>query len=210
MVFLLVAGGRREALFLAGGVTKVCSSHQPTNDACLIQTITSFHQTPKTWDIKGGINPSTLSLSGDERIWVCIMWTTAAPSLLTHRQKRRYQTRIEFSKILGDDTIIDIDTQKNTAKRLKTNVSNKFLTRKSSLSLQFFSFYVAVYSKCGLKDTETDVLRGSPHSAICVRKSDGSLKSAIHNAYRISLRPSSMHEPRHPLLKVFLLFQKMR
>lgn len=55
----------------------------------------------------------------------------------------------------------------------------------------------------GLKDTETDVLLGSPSSAICVQKSDGSLKSAIHNAYRISLRPSSMREPRHPLLKVF-------
>ena len=38
---------------------------------------------------------------------------------------------------------------------------------------------------------------------MCVQKSDGSLKSAIHNAYRISLRPSSMREPRHPLLKVF-------
>lgn len=54
-----------------------------------------------------------------------------------------------------------------------------------------------------LKDTETDVLRESTSSAICVQKSDGSLKSAIHNAYRISLRPSSMREPRHPLLKVF-------
>lgn len=100
--------------------------------------------------------------------------------------------------------MIDIDTQNTTAKRLKINVNDKFLTQKSSLSLHLFLFYVAVYSKCDLKDTETDVLRGSPHSAICVRKSDGSLKSAIHNAYRISLRPSSMHEPRHPLLKVFL------
>ena len=53
------------------------------------------------------------------------------------------------------------------------------------------------------QDTETDVLRGNPRSAICVQKSDGSLKSAIHNAYRISLRPSSKREPRHPLLKVF-------
>ena len=46
------------------------------------------------------------------------------------------------------------------------------------------------------------MLLGYPSSAICVQKSDGSLKSAIHNAYRISLRPSSMREPRHPLLKV--------
>lgn len=59
------------------------------------------------------------------------------------------------------------------------------------------------------KDTETDVLQGNPCSAICVQISDGSLKSAIHNAYRISLRPSSMREPRHPLLKVFFLLSTL-
>ena len=63
---------------------------------------------------------------------------------------------------------------------------------------------LAVYFMKKSKDTETDVLSGNPTSAISVQKSDGSLKSAIHNAYRISLRPSSMREPRHPLLKVLL------
>ena len=62
---------------------------------------------------------------------------------------------------------------------------------------------VVVYFLRRSKDTETDVLSGNTNSAICVQKSDDSLKSAIHNAYRISLRPSSMREPRHPLLKVF-------
>lgn len=86
--------------------------------------------------------------------------------------------------------------------------NKQIIDTKIKIAVTRFLLNVAVYLKCGLKDTETDVLRGSPHSAICVRKSDGSLKSAIHNAYRISLRPSSMHEPRHPLLKVFRLFDK--
>ena len=37
---------------------------------------------------------------------------------------------------------------------------------------------------------------------MCVQRFDDSLKSAIHTTYRISLRSSSMREPRDPLLKV--------
>ena len=43
-------------------------------------------------------------------------------------------------------------------------------------------------------------------SAVCVQQSNDSLNSAIHNAYRISLRPSSRWEPRHPSLKVVKVF----
>jgi hypothetical protein len=43
-------------------------------------------------------------------------------------------------------------------------------------------------------------------SARCVQKLDDSLDFAIRITYRISLRSSSMWEPRHPLLKVFLSF----
>ena len=39
-------------------------------------------------------------------------------------------------------------------------------------------------------------------SAMCVQSFDDSLNSAIHTTYRISLRSSSMREPRYPLLKV--------
>jgi len=54
-------------------------------------------------------------------------------------------------------------------------------------------------------DTETDVLTEKKlSSAICVQISDDSLNSAIHIAYRSSLRPSSLCEPRHPSLKVFI------
>jgi hypothetical protein len=51
-------------------------------------------------------------------------------------------------------------------------------------------------------DTQTSMLSGIPESAICVQRFDDSLNSAIHITYRISLRSSSMREPRDPLLKV--------
>ena len=43
-----------------------------------------------------------------------------------------------------------------------------------------------------------------PASAMCVQSLDDSLDSAIRITYRISLRSSSLREPRHPPLKVFL------
>ena len=52
------------------------------------------------------------------------------------------------------------------------------------------------------KDTERSVLPGIPKSAICVQKLDDSLNSAIRITYRISLRSSSLREPRYPLLRV--------
>ena len=41
-----------------------------------------------------------------------------------------------------------------------------------------------------------------PGSAMCVQNFDDSLNSAIRITYRISLRSSSLREPRYPLLKV--------
>ena len=43
-------------------------------------------------------------------------------------------------------------------------------------------------------------------SAIYVQKPDDSLNSAIHNVYHILLRPSSLRELRHPMLKVMMIF----
>ena len=45
-----------------------------------------------------------------------------------------------------------------------------------------------------------------PESAICVQRFDDSLNSAIRITYRISLRSSSLREPRYPLLRVVLCF----
>lgn len=39
---------------------------------------------------------------------------------------------------------------------------------------------------------------------ICVQRFDDSRNSAIHTTYRISLRSSSLREPRYPLLRVVL------
>ena len=41
----------------------------------------------------------------------------------------------------------------------------------------------------------------NPKSAVCVQRSLDSRNSAIHGAYRILLRPSSLPEPRHPSLR---------
>jgi hypothetical protein len=55
----------------------------------------------------------------------------------------------------------------------------------------------------GARDAQTGMPPGMPEGAMCVRRFDDSLNSAIHITYRISLRSSSMREPRDPLLKVF-------
>ena len=45
-------------------------------------------------------------------------------------------------------------------------------------------------------------LQAYPGGARCVQRFDDSLDSAIRITYRISLRSSSLWEPRHPSLKV--------
>ncbi len=50
------------------------------------------------------------------------------------------------------------------------------------------------------------MLSAEASSAICVQRFDDSRNSAIHTTYRISLRSSSMREPRYPLLRVVICF----
>ncbi len=57
----------------------------------------------------------------------------------------------------------------------------------------------------GVYDARTGMPSGIPKGAMCVQRFDDSLKSAIHTTYRISLRSSSMPEPRDPLLKVVII-----
>ena len=56
----------------------------------------------------------------------------------------------------------------------------------------------------GSNDARTGMPPGIPGGAMCVQRLDDSLNSAIHITYRISLRSSSMPEPRDPLLKVLI------
>ena len=53
-----------------------------------------------------------------------------------------------------------------------------------------------------ITDTERNVPPGEPEGASCVQEFDDSLNSAIRITYRISLRSSSLREPRYPLLRV--------
>ena len=57
-------------------------------------------------------------------------------------------------------------------------------------------------------DARTGMPFGMPKGAICVQRFDDSLNSAIRITYRISLRSSSMPEPRDPLLKVLTILIK--
>ena len=54
----------------------------------------------------------------------------------------------------------------------------------------------------GCADAEADMPSAEALGAICVQRFDGSRNSAIHTTYRISLRSSSIREPRYPLLRV--------
>lgn len=58
----------------------------------------------------------------------------------------------------------------------------------------------------GRNDARTGMPARVLAGAMCVQRFDGSLNSAIHITYRISLRSSSMPEPRDPLLKVLIRF----
>ena len=52
--------------------------------------------------------------------------------------------------------------------------------------------------------------KGYPRSAICVQRFDDSLSFAIRITYRISLRSSSLREPRYPLLKGVSVFVSLQ
>lgn len=54
----------------------------------------------------------------------------------------------------------------------------------------------------GCADAEADMPLAGAAGAMCVQRFDGSRNSAIHTTYRISLRSSSIREPRYPLLRV--------
>ena len=55
-------------------------------------------------------------------------------------------------------------------------------------------------------ETRTSIPIGIPIGAMCVQRFDDSRNSAIHTTYRISLRSSSLREPRDPLPKVVSYF----
>ncbi len=60
----------------------------------------------------------------------------------------------------------------------------------------------AVVGRVGFADTQISILPVVTGSAMCVQRFDDSREFADRITYRISLRSSSLWEPRHPLLKV--------
>ena len=62
----------------------------------------------------------------------------------------------------------------------------------------------------GFADTQISILPAITGSAMCVQRFDDSRGYADRITYRISLRSSSLWEPRHPLLKVVWHLRHMR
>ena len=60
----------------------------------------------------------------------------------------------------------------------------------------------------GWNDAEAGMPLAEASGAICVQKLDDSRNSAIHIRYRISLRSSSLWEPRYPLLRVVCVVRR--
>jgi hypothetical protein len=59
--------------------------------------------------------------------------------------------------------------------------------------------------RCVFADAQADMPLAEALGAICVQRFDDSRNSAIHTTYRISLRSSSLREPRYPLLRVVIV-----
>ena len=75
------------------------------------------------------------------------------------------------------------------------------------------SSYQHVGADWGLQTLRQACFQENPESAMCVQNFDDSRGLAIRITYRISLRSSSLWEPRHPLLKVvndYLLGQPLQ
>jgi hypothetical protein len=85
----------------------------------------------------------------------------------------------------------------------ETSDANRFEATDRSLDRTL----IARQSLMVFNDARTSMPPGIPGGAMCVQRFDDSLNSAIHITYRISLRSSSMPEPRDPLLKVLIYYQ---
>ena len=116
------------------------------------------------------------------------------------RHHRRQNQRPRPRKLLPPGT----QSLQRAARPLKQGASLKPQRRASTTVLR--PGFPGPKTSASHKSTESDPPKGTPSSAECVQESVGSRNSAIHNAYRTSLRPSSMHKPRHPSLKVVKTF----
>ena len=98
------------------------------------------------------------------------------------------------------------DTMTQYARTILTWHTHKYSRRVHIIHKSIFHFHA---HKCTRNEWSMLTLRQvcfqeNPGSAICVQNFDDSQSSAIRKTYHISLRSSSLKEPRHPLLKVVI------
>jgi hypothetical protein len=79
-----------------------------------------------------------------------------------------------------------------------------------SLSLSFSNDEPTTNAEWGSQTLRQACYRVKPESAMCVQNFDDSRGLAIRITYRISLRSSSLWEPRHPPLKVVYILDFWR
>jgi hypothetical protein len=157
------------------------------------------------------------------RLWV----TTVRKTLLIHNRSSILDLSIDVIElhVKGDQwrpvftSLTHINSQRLTIHHNKVielialvrcsldilNETNRIKSIRLALSSQHewcATNHTHTLLSCCWTDTEIGVLLGLPKSAICVQRFDDSLNSAIRITYRISLRSSSLREPRYPLLRV--------
>ena len=106
---------------------------------------------------------------------------------------------------------LDVNSQSPVFDRISlkhsNNYSNNYSTRTETT---YSSANPKELGRVGFADTQISILPVVTGSAMCVQRFDDSRRYADRITYRISLRSSSLWEPRHPLLKVVWHLRHMR
>ena len=100
---------------------------------------------------------------------------------------------------------LDVNSQSPVFDRISLKYRNGTRTETT-----YSSANPKVLGRVGFADTQISILPVVTGSAMCVQRFDDSRRYADRITYRISLRSSSLWEPRHPLLKVVWHLRHMR
>ena len=87
------------------------------------------------------------------------------------------------------------------AQQTSTNISQEY-TQYTLTQIQLPKYKQYINAEWGSQTLKQACYRENPESAMCVQNLNDSRGLAIRITYRISLRSSSLWEPRHPPLKV--------
>jgi hypothetical protein len=121
-----------------------------------------------------------------ENSWPTSTHSTVKPSITLTQVGYRKDSRMHNSKaIMAFLMLLSKLQQSQKAKPESSNQNNSSAER-------------------GLRTLRQACYQENPGSAMCVQNFDDSRGLAIRITYRISLRSSSLWEPRHPLLKVVM------